>query len=320
MAKFRTQIATQTLARARGAGRSRYAFDVPARLTPAQLPLDGDGAPAPPQPHAQDAGGRVHAARDRRQGKAFIAGAQGARDVALDPCKAQPITLIAETRGRARRRRGDRRRRAPRGSATYEHGMALVATVTERLEEARTVLDAALAQAPDAQRARDGLGAARLGRVEAGPRRRRARARRRGAARSLPAPGRPAGARRDRGRRARARVALGRSDRAGEGVHRARAAELGRVDALRARARLRRRQRRRARRGDARASSSRRAIRICCAARPPRSRRSGGPRPTPRSPPTIGSARPTTRRSCASSAPPTRRAARAIASRATRSC
>ena len=38
MAKFRTQIATQTLA-AREAQAMRYAFDVPATLAPAQLPL-----------------------------------------------------------------------------------------------------------------------------------------------------------------------------------------------------------------------------------------------------------------------------------------
>ena len=33
-----------------------------------------------------------------KQGQAFIAGAKGARDVLLDPCKPQPITLIAETK------------------------------------------------------------------------------------------------------------------------------------------------------------------------------------------------------------------------------
>jgi predicted Zn-dependent protease len=61
--------------------------------------------------------------------------------VHLDPCRAQPITLIAETKVQL-------------GAPTtwdkaYEHGMALTGTVSERLEEAKTVLEQALAMAPD---------------------------------------------------------------------------------------------------------------------------------------------------------------------------
>jgi predicted Zn-dependent protease len=80
-------------------------------------------------------------------GKAFIAGARGARDVVLDPCKPQPITLIAQTQIEL----GDGAAIStarPAWEREYEHGMALVATVSERLEEARSVLEAALAIAP----------------------------------------------------------------------------------------------------------------------------------------------------------------------------
>jgi tetratricopeptide (TPR) repeat protein len=75
-----------------------------------------------------------------KEGRAFIAGARGAREVDLDPCKAQPITLIAETRFAV----GE----ASTWEREYEHGMALVGTVSERLEEAKAVLEQALADAP----------------------------------------------------------------------------------------------------------------------------------------------------------------------------
>jgi predicted Zn-dependent protease len=83
-------------------------------------------------------------------GRAFIAGARGARDVVLDPCKPQPITLVAEAR--VELGRGARPAARPAWERMYEHGMALTATVSERLDEARTVLDAALAAAPAGDR------------------------------------------------------------------------------------------------------------------------------------------------------------------------
>jgi tetratricopeptide (TPR) repeat protein len=70
--------------------------------------------------------------------------------VTLDPCKPQPITLIAQTRievGAGAKVSTAR----PAWERMYEHGMALVATVTERLEEARAVLEAAQKAAPDAK-------------------------------------------------------------------------------------------------------------------------------------------------------------------------
>jgi predicted Zn-dependent protease len=82
-------------------------------------------------------------------GQAFLHGARGAREVDLEPCKPQPITLVAETRielGTGARRSGSR----PAWERIYEHGMALVGSLVTRLDEARAVLGAALAAAPDA--------------------------------------------------------------------------------------------------------------------------------------------------------------------------
>jgi tetratricopeptide (TPR) repeat protein len=148
MAKFRTQIATQTLA-AREAQVIRYALDVPKDLAPAQLPL---GVTARLRHRSRTLKMQAVVCKEAltRGGQAFIHGAQGARDVVLDPCKVQPVTLIAETRieaGQGAKRSTTR----PAWERMYEHGMALTATVTERLEESRAVLEAALAQAPDAR-------------------------------------------------------------------------------------------------------------------------------------------------------------------------
>ena len=137
MAKFRTQVATQTLA-AREAQAVRYSFDVPKR---AQLPLVVT-ARLRHRSRSLKMQATACAAARTEEGKAFIAGARGARDVDMDPCKPQPITLVAETRvvldGKP-----------PSWNRLYEHGMALVASLVQRLDEARTVLDAALAAAPD---------------------------------------------------------------------------------------------------------------------------------------------------------------------------
>jgi hypothetical protein len=146
MARFRTQIATQTLA-AREAQVVRYALEVPAGLSPAQLPLT---VTARLRHRSRTLQMQAAVCREARtpEGRAFIAGARGARDVELDPCRPQPITLIAEVAvqiGEGAAAPGKR----PAWERMYEHGMALVSTVTERLEEARGVLEAALAAAPD---------------------------------------------------------------------------------------------------------------------------------------------------------------------------
>jgi len=163
MASFRTQIATQTLA-AREAQAIRYAFDVPATLGADALPLTVT-ARLRHRSRTLKVQHAVCEAAKTATGRAFIAGARGAREVVLDPCKAQPITLIAETRvelgrgaqlgtaqcpdaGAASLVPPMSRCTRPAWERMYEHGMALVATVSERLDEARSVLDAALAAAP----------------------------------------------------------------------------------------------------------------------------------------------------------------------------
>ena len=146
MAKMRTQIATQTLA-PREAQVIRYALDVPATLAPAQLPLVVT-ARLRHRSRTLQMQATVCAGAKTPDGVAFIAGARGARDVELDPCKAQPITLIAETRVELGAGAANAIAR-PEWEREYEHGMALTATVSERLEEAKAVLEAALAAAPD---------------------------------------------------------------------------------------------------------------------------------------------------------------------------
>ncbi len=145
MASFRTQIATQTVA-AREAQVTRYTFEIPKSLTAAQLPLNVT-ARLRHRSRTLKMQANVCAGAKTPEGQAFIAGAQGARDVVLDPCKAQPITLIAESHvqlGEGAQVSTVR----PVWEREYEHGMALVNTVSERLEEARTVLEASLAAAP----------------------------------------------------------------------------------------------------------------------------------------------------------------------------
>ncbi len=149
MSKFRTQIATQTLA-ARESQVTRYAFDVPATLTDAQLPLTVN-ARLRHRSRTLTMQATVCKTATTEAGKAFLVGAQGARDVVLDPCKAQPITLIAQTQvqlGAGAKISSAR----PVWDREYEHGMALVNTVTERLDEARHVLETALAGVPDGEK------------------------------------------------------------------------------------------------------------------------------------------------------------------------
>lgn len=143
MAKFRTQIATQTLA-AREAQVVRYAFVVPAKVA---LPITAT-ARLRHRSRTLLMQATVCQAATSPEGKQFTAGAKGARDVLLDACKPQPITLIAQTAIQLGAGAAISTAR-PAWERTYEHGMALVQTVSERLEEARFVLETALAAAPD---------------------------------------------------------------------------------------------------------------------------------------------------------------------------
>jgi hypothetical protein len=90
MAKFRSQVTTKTLA-AREAQAVRYALEVP-RTVAAPLVVTARLRHRSRTLHMQDA--TCQAARSP-QGAAFLAGARGAREVTLDPCAPQPITLIA---------------------------------------------------------------------------------------------------------------------------------------------------------------------------------------------------------------------------------
>jgi hypothetical protein len=145
MAKFRAQVATQTIA-PREAQAVRYGFDVPANLAQ-PLTVTARLRHRSRSLHMQDEACR--AAREPA-GAAFLAGARGARDVTLDPCKPQPITLVAETRIEL----GDGAHvttARPAWERAYELGMALAATIVTRLDEARAVLEIARASAPDAR-------------------------------------------------------------------------------------------------------------------------------------------------------------------------
>jgi tetratricopeptide (TPR) repeat protein len=145
MAKMRTQIAPQSLA-AREAQVIRYAFDVPAKVA---LPLTVT-ARMRHRSRTLQLQAEVCKQAKTPEGRAFIAGAKGARYVQLDPCRPQPITLIAETSIQLGEGSIVSTTR-PAWERMYEHGMALVGTVSERLEEAKAVLEQALALAPDAK-------------------------------------------------------------------------------------------------------------------------------------------------------------------------
>jgi hypothetical protein len=136
MPRFRTQIATQTLA-PREAKAIRYAL---AMQAPVREPLV---VTARLRHRSRTLAMQAEVCRAARtaEGRAFLHGAKGAREVELDPCRAQPITLIAE-------RTVELGSDAPTWERLYEHGMALTATVSERLEESQRVLERALAMAP----------------------------------------------------------------------------------------------------------------------------------------------------------------------------
>ena len=148
ISKFRGQVATLTIG-PRDAQAVRYAFGVPANLSPSQLPLSVTARLR----HRSRTLAMQRAACDASttpEGRAFVIGARRTRDVELDACKPQPITLVAETSIEvgAGAKLSTRR---PAWERIYEHGMALVQTILLRQAEPRAVLEAALAAAPDAR-------------------------------------------------------------------------------------------------------------------------------------------------------------------------
>lgn len=143
LATFRAVIANHTLA-AREPHVIRYALATPA-LPQAALPLTVTARLRHRSRTLIQQGEVCDVARSA-EGSRFLHGAKGARDVTLDPCAPQPITLIAETRvqvGSAAVPSVPSAR--PAWERLYEHGMALTSVVSERLEEPRQVLEAARA-------------------------------------------------------------------------------------------------------------------------------------------------------------------------------
>jgi hypothetical protein len=135
MPRFRTQIATQTLA-PREAQAIRYALSPPTGATPVTIT-----ARLRHRSRTLAMQAEVCRAAKTSQGRAFLHGAKGAREVELDPCRAQPVTQIAESTV-------ELGQGTPSAERLYVHGMALTSTISERLGEAQAVLDRALAAAP----------------------------------------------------------------------------------------------------------------------------------------------------------------------------
>ncbi len=116
-------------------------------VTPAELPAGGVTVTAILRHRSRslvEQAGICKAVRSK-VGAAFIHGAQGARMVSIDACAVQPITEIARHEIRLGTALANARPAWERG---YEHGMALTAVVSERLDEARVVLAAARLLAP----------------------------------------------------------------------------------------------------------------------------------------------------------------------------
>ena len=145
--EFRAPIINHTIP-PRDAIVARYAFAVP------------DGVAQPLEVHArllhrtrnqplQDAA--CAAARSPR-GQAFSRRARALGDPVLDPCAPQPITEISSAviwLGKGARPRSEGSDARPTWSRLYEHGMALLHSVQERVGEARPSLMAALELLPD---------------------------------------------------------------------------------------------------------------------------------------------------------------------------
>ena len=142
---FKAVVSNQTIA-TRDAIAVRYALDVPASVA---QPLEVRARLRHRTRSLENQRATCEGARTR-DGAAFLRQALALRDMVVDPCKPQPITEIAQTvawlgDGAAARTGGSTR---PAWEREYEHGMALVQVVSERLDEARAVLEHALTVVP----------------------------------------------------------------------------------------------------------------------------------------------------------------------------
>jgi Flp pilus assembly protein TadD len=141
---FRSTLITHTLA-PREARAVRYGFVVPKS---AALPLVAT-ARLRHRSRTLQMQAAACVAANTPEGKVFIEGARGARDVTLDPCKPQPITLVASAR--VELGAGARPGARPAWEREYEHGMALVSSIITKIDDAKPHLERALAAAPDAR-------------------------------------------------------------------------------------------------------------------------------------------------------------------------
>ena len=148
---FRAAVVNQTIA-PRDAVVERYRFHVPADLLPAALPLEVE---ARVMHRSRDLMMQKAACTASRSalGRAFAAAARRRGHPVLDPCASQPITKVAEATvwiGRGWKAQAAAASPAaparPAWRRNYEHGMALLHSLQEHLEDARAPLMAALHQ------------------------------------------------------------------------------------------------------------------------------------------------------------------------------
>jgi Cytochrome c554 and c-prime len=139
--EFRAPVVNHTLA-PRDMVAVRYRLRVPQKLAPGPLAVEARVVHRSRNLPLQRAACR--ASRDAR-GRGFAARARELDDPVLDPCAAQPLTVLAETSvaiGPGARSRATR----PAWRRLYEHGMALLHARQEELDDARAPLEAALAE------------------------------------------------------------------------------------------------------------------------------------------------------------------------------
>ena len=118
----------------------RYAFTLPARVTP---PLEVH-VRVQHRKHRREAREQACRASRTPRGRAFLAAAKRAGQAVLDGCAPEPVTLVAETRVLlgAPAPSGA----APRWKRLYEHALGMSLAVTDQLEQARFGADRGLAE------------------------------------------------------------------------------------------------------------------------------------------------------------------------------
>lgn len=148
--RFRGAVADHTLG-PRDAELARYRLELP-RSTAMPLAVQ---ARLRHRRHDPELAAAACEAQRTPRGAAFLAASRALGRAPLDACRPQPITELADARvwigagSDARPPTGGAT--APRWRRLFDHGLALLRDVQERLDDARPSLDAALAAAPDAR-------------------------------------------------------------------------------------------------------------------------------------------------------------------------